>query len=118
MTNEELQEMQSSKQLAEVCLRDYRSYKAIWYCLQHFNFEKVRGVMQHVGWKYFDGEPSVERLFYTATSNLIQAWKSLTKGEEKDTITVSSGGFEAIAYVDGDNIDFELKFVLEETSNN
>ena len=97
-------------------MSDYQ--EDIDYILDNFDFERVKKAMDALKWKYYDSADdtvSISELRKMARHVL----KSLISHVEKDCHLIGCGGFKATVmhYEDCDKPVFELKFVIEEVSN-
>lgn len=100
-------------------MADYKR-KAVEYCLNTFNFERVHKVMQEVDWKWAtcDGlqVPTLVQLILAAQQRLNDAWDKQT--------TIESGGLRAV-YVEPELTKegkleppgLELLFILTQTQS-
>ena len=82
--------------------------------VENFNWDKVYRTMDALGWIWASSEgetPSIGRLITTATGLLRDAYDGAEK--EQYTYLVGTGGFQAVCYVDGDDMyRLELQFVV------
>jgi hypothetical protein len=82
--------------------------------VENFNWDKVYKTMEALSWKWVDSEgetPSIGRLITTATRLLRDAYDGAEK--EQETYLSGTGGFEAVCYMDGDDMyRLELRFVV------
>jgi hypothetical protein len=82
--------------------------------VENFNWDKVYKTMDALGWTWVHSEgetPSTGRLITTATRLLRDAYDGAEK--EQYTYLVGTGGFEAVCYVDKDDMyRLELRFVV------
>jgi hypothetical protein len=94
--------------------------KAIEYCLNTFNFERVKKAMDQADWKWYTRNgyhvPTLVQLILATQKRLDEAWERKT--------TVESGGIRAV-YVPGE-VDndgkveppgLELMFILTQTQS-
>jgi len=94
--------------------------KAVEYCLNTFNFERVHKVMEQVEWKWATRDglkvPTIVQLVLAAQQRLNDAWDKRT--------TIESGGLRAVyvqADMDEDGVlqppALELLFILTQTQS-
>lgn len=93
-------------------------YELVDDILDNFDFEKVKKVVDAIGWKYYDSEGescSIAELRKTARKVLT----SVVGAREEEKCYVACGGFEAERYMYlGDGKKYvSLKFVVTEMSN-
>jgi hypothetical protein len=89
----------------------------IWNVLEGFDWDRVHFAMTQLNWRWLDEElsPTISELRTEARKLL----KLCVQGsiESNNCFTISCGGFEAHADVDGDVCNLSLKFVLCESNN-
>jgi hypothetical protein len=82
--------------------------------IENFNWGKVYRTMEALGWIWASSEgetPSIGKLITTATRLLRDAYDGAVK--EQETYLAGTGGFEAVCYMDGDDMyRLELRFVV------
>ena len=84
--------------------------------VDHFNWEKTHKAMSLLKWQWADtitedGVPTIGNLMVRAMKLLQDAYDGAMK--EKKTYHACTGGFEAVAHVDEDELwNLELQFVL------
>jgi len=82
--------------------------------VENFNWDKVYRTMDALGWIWASSEgetPSIGKLISTATGLLRDAYDGAEK--EQYIYLVGTGGFQAVCYVDGDDMyRLELRFVV------
>lgn len=83
--------------------------------VNNFRFQRVRKVMEFLDWKYSGDKdyPSIEQLIKEAKEKLNRAYESLESNNGYPYFSTSSGGFKAIAFKVGDDIELELDFIIE-----
>lgn len=85
--------------------------------IEHFDFVKVRTVMQALDWCWYYDEwmparvPYIEELQSAARQLLNSAISGILKG--RTSYFSHSGGLEAYANLSGGKLTLELKFVVE-----
>ena len=82
--------------------------------VENFNWGKVYKTMEALSWTWADDGyeiPSIGKLITTATRLLRDAYDGAVK--EQYTYLSGTGGFEAVCYMDGDDMyRLELRFVV------
>ena len=81
-------------------------------CIENFNFEQVKKVMDFLDWKWLDEVPSMGQIMLHAQDYLNRVADKLEQHEE---YTISSGGIKVWGFIDDDGeIQFKLSFILAE----
>jgi len=79
--------------------------KQIDYIMEHFDFEKVHGVMEFLNWDWLNmGVPSIRQLKLEAERLMLE----LVSGNSR---AIACGGFEALKRGNG---DISLRFIVED----
>jgi hypothetical protein len=80
--------------------------------MQNFDFKKVLKCMKALKWKYYDGEPDIERLQSIAEGLISDVTRVVESGSQQHWLTCSTGGFKASAQlVNGDWL-LTLEFIV------
>jgi len=89
----------------------------IWNVLESFDWERTHFVMADLSWYWAGSEmpPTISEL-RTEARRLLKLCVEGSR-ESNNCFTISCGGFEAHADVDGDVCNLSLKFVLCESNN-
>jgi len=81
--------------------------------LDNFDFDKVLKVMEFLDWKWQGKIPEKVELIQTARKLLIETMEMLFDKSEEIT-AISTGGFQAEAWLEDGKPVCSLKFIIEE----
>ena len=80
--------------------------------MDNFDFEKVHKCMQALNWRYYDGEPDLDKLKYIAESLINHVKRIIEAGEGDEWVLASTGGFVASAHFVKGSWHLSLDFVV------
>lgn len=80
--------------------------------MENFNFEKVLKCMQALNWKYYDSEPTIDRLKVIAESLISDVKRIIESGEGDQWCSCATGGFVASGHLIKGNWRLRLEFVV------
>lgn len=88
--------------------------EAIRNAQQGFNYDKVKQVMDRLGWTYFDGAPNLDTLKETGLSVMSCAVEDALSYPQGSIYSTSTGGFRGWCVIEKGRATVGLEFIVEE----
>lgn len=82
--------------------------------VESFDFAKVQRVMEFLGWRYFDGVPTADRLKEVAYMVLMNAAADSLQNMPGSYCLSETGGFRGVCVEESGSVSFTLEFILED----